>query len=167
MQTFLPYPSIYDSTKCLDKRRQFKQVVEAGQILDALKIRKEGTPRTPGVQRIISHPASMAFYGYEDALTEYYNIFWQYAVDVHKVKMKKMGLRKVSSQKIEWPKWWAFPAYHANHRARLLEKKPEHYSQFGWTELPTMVNYYPVDKNGLKPEILEWYDKIQKSDYDK
>jgi len=172
LQTFLPVPSCLDSAKILDKKRQFCQVKEAGQILDILERRKiwyanfaeKASPIPKKQPGWINHSAVIAWAGYEEALSEYFNIMWQYAVDFHKVKMVKMGLRKISSQKFEWPKWWAFPAYHANHRSRLLAKNPEHYSQFGWTEKPVEENYWPVDKNGLKPEIIEWWNTQQKEE---
>jgi hypothetical protein len=41
------------------------------------------------------------------------------------------------------PTWWGDEKIHASHRANLLRKLPEHYTQFGWTENPEMPYVWP------------------------
>ena len=50
------------------------------------------------------------------------------------------------------PPWIGGPI-HSNHRARLLAKDFNYYSQFGWSEKPTETNYWPVKKPYIKPKL--------------
>ncbi len=50
MQTFLPYESFDESTMVLDKKRCWKQVVEAAQIIDVLEGRRTGWANHPAVK---------------------------------------------------------------------------------------------------------------------
>jgi len=64
MQTFLPYPNLYESVKCLDDKRLGKQRVEAMQMYNCLV---EGS-------RWENHPAVVMWRGYEHILATYHNI---------------------------------------------------------------------------------------------
>lgn len=41
------------------------------------------------------------------------------------------------------PDWWGDERVHSTHRAVLLSKDFEYYSQFGWSEAPSPVYYWP------------------------
>ena len=54
---------------------------------------------------------------------------------------------------IKFPHWLGDVRFHSSHRANLLRKDYEYYSQFGWTENPKSP-YVWHDKEGL------WYEQI-------
>ena len=159
MQTFLPYPDYYSCAKVLDKKRAWKQVVEAYQILKVLEFRREGLITKQRGKKIgwLNHPAVLMWVGYEASLVSYYNIFWDYCVEVHKVKAVKLQKKKDFSGSKSDPIWLGYEPLHSSHRGRLLDKNPEHYRKFGWIDQPRSekLGYiWPVDKNGfLIPEI--------------
>ena len=66
MQTFLPYPNIIESFKCLDNKRLGKERLEATQILNILlnKTDKKGWR---------SHPAVCMWKNFENCLIYYRN----------------------------------------------------------------------------------------------
>lgn len=130
MQTFLPYPSVFHSLRCLDNKRLGKQRVEAMQILDALK--------PTSTSRWRNHPAVKMWKGYENALTHYMNEAVR--------EWERRGFRNIKMKEVEidgpivYPPWFGNADFHASHRSNLLRKKPEWYSQFGWKE-PSNMEY--------------------------
>lgn len=135
MQTFLPYPNFYESAKVLDYRRLGKQRVEAYQILNILKEK-----RTTGGW--VNHPATKMWRGYEGLLAKYLNAMileWK-----HRGYNNTMNL--VDMDCYDTPPWLGDDRLHSSHRAALLAKMPLHYSQFGWTEKPSIEYYWPAEK---------------------
>lgn len=132
MQTFLPLPSFEESLSVLDDRRLGKQRVEAFQIHRALTI--------PG-SRWVSHPAVKMWRGYEIALLHYMNLAistwsaWGFANTMRQVEIDPSAII------IPW--WFGMDKFHASHRANLLRKDPEYYSQFGWKENPSNHYFWP------------------------
>lgn len=122
MQTFLPFKDYLDSAKTLDKRRCFKQVVEARQILNILDGKSEGWK---------NHPAVKMWRGYRDSLVEYYNVFYKYCRDVHKIKFNKLslydGVGHILVHTDEKPKWLTdeFCQSHRNNLARKAQTNAE------------------------------------------
>jgi hypothetical protein len=51
---------------------------------------------------------------------------------------------------IIYPDWFGFEDFHSSHRANLLKKDPEFYSQYGWIENPQNP-YVWMDKEN------KWY----------
>lgn len=51
---------------------------------------------------------------------------------------------------VAWPAWYGDPRMTANHRGRLLEKKPDWYKQFGWDVAPVKENWYPLREGGYQ-----------------
>ncbi len=47
------------------------------------------------------------------------------------------------------PDWWGDESVHSSHRAALLYKEPEWYSQFGWTETPAYEYVWPTSTGVL------------------
>ena len=133
MNTFLPYSSFKESADCLDKKRCFKQVVEASQIINVLEGKSVGWK---------NHPAVKMWIGYTPALIEYYNTFWQVCKDKWKIRFNK--LQPISNNnEVIYPQWLGDETFHSLMRANLLRKNKEYYSQFNWTEQPAEGYYWP------------------------
>lgn len=140
MQTFLPYPDFEQSARCLDSKRLGKQRVECKQILSSLTI--------PGGWT--NHPATQMWKGCEKALCDYglevclewirrgYN---DSLFDYFTEQYSDFFFYKV-------PSWLGNASFHSSHRAALLAKNFEWYSQFGWTETPAIDYVWPT-KVGL------------------
>jgi hypothetical protein len=138
MQTFLPYPDFARSARALDMKRLGKQRVEARQILDVIRKRKDNPKVAWG-----NHPAVLMWIGYENALILYGNaaiLEW-----IRRGYRNNMPLLSVPS--IELPPWLGDPAFHASHRSNLLRKDPEHYSEFSWDESPNLPYVWPRRKD--------------------
>ncbi len=130
MQTFLPYPNIEKSLKCLDSRRLGKQRVEAFQILNILLERT----KTKGWR---NHPAVKMWAGYENALKLYFNKsvkLW-----ISKGYKNTMKLEIIEG-KIIFPKWFGNKEFHNSHKSNLLRKNPEYYFEFS-KEVPENLDY--------------------------
>ena len=124
MQTFLPYSSFRKSFKILDYRRLGKQRVEAHQILNVLLERTD----TKGWR---NHPIVRMWNGYEPALQQYFNECvkeW-----INRGYNNNMELENITEMIVD-PDWLGNERFHSSHRANLLRKDYEYYSQFGWKE---------------------------------
>ena len=125
MQVFLPYPDLRASVCCLDPKRLGNQIYR-----EAKTLITGGWP---------NHPAAKIWAGHKLALANYC----------------LYGLEELWDRGRYYPKWIEFftqirnttPAtglppiigyapFHSGHRAALLAKDPEWYSQFDWTETP-------------------------------
>jgi hypothetical protein len=136
MQTFLPYPDIAESVKCLDNKRLGKQRVEAKQILNVLMGKSLGWK---------NHPAVLMWKGYENALISYMN----FCIVVWKLDrgFKNNMINMPIQGDIIYPNWFGDDNFHKAHRSALLLKNYDWYKQFGWTEEPKIDYYWPVKKN--------------------
>ena len=124
MQTFLPYSSFRKSFKILDYRRLGKQRVAAMQILNIIL---ERTDR-PGWR---NPPIVRMWDGYSAALQLYFNMCveeW-----INRGYNNNMLLEDITED-IVYPHWLGNEKFHSSHRANLLRKDREYYSQFGWRE---------------------------------
>ncbi len=138
MQTFLPYSSFRRTASVLDYKRLGKQRLEAFQLLNGLMCLSKNGWR--------NHPASRIWVGYNDALGYYMNCMikeW-----IKRGYHNTMQLYPLSPfQNIKWPTWLGNEKYHSAYRAILLAKDYDYYSQFGWTEIPSISVWpYPVDR---------------------
>ena len=132
MQTFLPYPNIEQTVKCLDWRRLGKQRVECKQILNAINRGKGGWS---------NHPATRMWKGYQNGLTFYMNSCikeW-----IRRGYNNTMDIVEVKN--IIMPNWFGDEAFHASHRSNLLKKDFEWYRQFKWQEEPGIPYVWPVE----------------------
>lgn len=134
MQTFLPYPNIEQSLRCLDNRRLGKQRVESSQILNTLR-RRNGA--------WYNHPAVKMWKGHEEVLIKYYNaslFIW------HERGFKNVKLAFLSEKGgyVTYPEWWGDKSFHASHRSNLLRKDPKWYGKFDWKESPDLGYLWPV-----------------------
>ena len=134
MQTFLPYPDFATTARVLDTRRLGKQRVETIQVLRGLTVPGYGWRH---------HPAVKMWAGYEEALV-------RYGLEICRVWCAKgysdtcattlttelrthCGVRAARSQPrlaatADLPPWLGDPALHLSHRAALLRKDPQYYS---------------------------------------
>ena len=131
MQTFLPYPDFRATARVLDASRLGNQAYNECRVLI-----NGGWP---------NHPASKMWQGYDSALA-------RYAIEL----LKELELRSgqyygdhiayynVFIDNDAMPPWLGDERVHASHRAALLYKRRSWYSQFNWTEEPSLDYYWPV-----------------------
>ena len=120
MQTFLPYESFEDTAKVLDYRRLGKQRVEGMQIIQTIE-NQNGWK---------NHPIVKMWTPYVPALKQYTNIIiteW-----IGRGYNNNMEFYDIDN--VEYPDWLGDKRFHASHRANLLRKDFDWYSQFEWTE---------------------------------
>lgn len=142
----MPYPNFIETARCLDVRRLGKQRIEAAQILRTLGI--EGVLLSPPQPKPLdkkqawaNHPAVRMWVGYEGCLKYYYNKVCQEWV--RRGYQQNMGFFDIEPLEIIWPSWLGNEDFHSRHRASLLYKNYEWYSQFGWTETPKIDYLWP------------------------
>jgi hypothetical protein len=140
MQTFLPFEDFALSAEVLDYKRLGKQRVETMQILQTLSGASKGWQNHPAVKMWRGHESVLLDYqfaiisewinrGYKD------NVCWDKSVAAY----VSMNVAHKTS-----PDWLGNKAFHSSHRSNLLQKKPEWYSQFGWSELPGASYVWPI-----------------------
>jgi hypothetical protein len=134
MQTFLPYHDFRTSALCLDKKRCWKQVIEASQIIGTL---------TGKWTAWKNHPVARMWRKYLPALISYYNVFWETSVNKHSIRVVKMQ-PIYTQENIVLPLWLGDEKVHASHRSNLLRKNIEFYSKYNWVEPDNMPYYWPV-----------------------
>jgi hypothetical protein len=148
MQTFLPYPDFRQSLESLDNKRLGKQRVEAYQIISAItqRPRKDGKP----YKGWVSHPCSVMWRDYVNALKLYYND----CIDVWKERGFKNTMEYETIEgDFVLPHWLGDEQFHSSHRANLLRKEMGYYSQHGWNEDPNDP-YIWMDGDG------QWYKQM-------
>lgn len=136
MQTFMPFPSRRMSASILDNKRLNKQITEALQIYNCLKVKPS---------RWKNHPAVLMWKGYEVGLLSYglacYQE-WQDRFDTNKRGGKrdhKSGekiiqiLQEIRAKNIydkkNAPKWIFNQDLNTSHQSNLIRKYPEYYSK--------------------------------------
>jgi len=141
MQTFLPYSNFQKTAEVLDWRRLGKQRVEGMQIIKTIL-----NPEAKGWK---NHPIVVMWTPYVQALMMYTNTIineW-----IKRGYNNNMELYDFDS--IEMPHWLGYEPFHSSHRANLLRKDYEYYSQFSWKE-NSELPYVWHDKEGL------WYEQM-------
>jgi hypothetical protein len=148
MQTFLPYSDFKKSLESLDNKRLGKQRVEAYQIISAItgRTRKDGKP----YKGWVSHPCSIMWKPYVNALRQYYND----SIDVWKSRGFKNTMEyELIEGEFILPHWLGCEELHSSHKANLLRKDYDYYSKHGWNDNPEDP-YVWLDDKGL------WYKQI-------
>jgi len=147
MQIFLPYPDFKQSLKALDNKRLGKQRVETYQIISAITRRPklDGTP----YKGWLNHPCTVMWRNNVPALKMYLNC----AIEewVERGFKNTMDFEDIDGE-VEMPEWFGNEKFHSSHRANLLKKEPEFYSQYRWSEDPYNP-YVWLDKDG------KWYEQ--------
>ena len=135
MQTFLPFPDLFDSVHCLDRQRLGKQRVEAYQILKTL------TGRTRGWT---NHPAVLMWQGHTSWLVDYGIICCFEWIDrgYKDSMMPRIEAFRVSEDPRPW--WLGDERLHASHRSNLLRKSYLYYRRFSWTEADDVPYFWPT-----------------------
>ena len=145
MQTFLPDQDFEKSAKVLDNKRLNKQIVEAMQIMSAtLDPYVKNGQNHPACKMWKGHALTLATYGL--AMCNEYTIRAEYKKHhsydpIFKMLALSFGSLGIESEK---PEWLGDERIHATHRAALLAKDFEHYSQFGWHEEPMDLTQKPL-----------------------
>jgi hypothetical protein len=157
MQVFVPFDSFAQSVKVLDRRRLQKQILECYQILGAIS----GWPTQDGRARTgyLNHAAVIGWRYHPRALA-------QYALSAV-AEMEARGYKRScyyatfcevrGPEDVALPPWIGDEAVHSSHRARLLQKDFDYYSQFGWPEtlledLTTWQYQWPIFLAGSQTE---------------
>lgn len=137
MQTFLPYASFIETSRCLDVKRLNKQRIEALQIYKILTGQQISKAWT-------HHPAVLMWRGYENALALYYNsILTEWIQRGYKNTMQFIPL---SSTSIIFPPWLGNTDFHKSHQSNLCRKKPDFYSQYNWNVPSNLPYIWPISK---------------------
>jgi len=131
MQTFLPYYSFILSAKALDKKRCWKQVVEAHQIIGTLEL-KQNKHKNQLLTKIPweNHPAVKMWEGYTFELKVYFNAFLKISKENHNINTKYEYYDvppQSMVQDYEFPWWLGNEKFHRAMRSRLIEKNYDFY----------------------------------------
>jgi len=144
------------SAELLDKRRCWKQVVEAKQLLSTL--RYEHCPESWKSKNMWqkqpykNHPARLMWEGFEELLAHYYNCFLWHCKNVHKIRTVQVfipskytiintecnllfesmdltcgELAFKNHREGKFPFWFTNEGFHLSHQARLIEKDRNFY----------------------------------------
>ena len=136
MQTFMPYPDIVKSVRCLDYKRLGKQRVEAMQTYNQITKGKGGYPHHPVNKMWKDNPSALAYYHnvcIDEWIKRGYNNTMEMITDISAL------------DPIRLPDWIGDNRVHASHRSNLLRKDQEFYGQYDWSE-PNNLPYYWGDK---------------------
>lgn len=133
MQIFLPLPDIKESIDCLDKKRCWKQAVEAKQIFDTIITQRKAWK---------NHPAVLMVKRFVPFLIKYYNTALVISMGKWEVDNKKLQLIYDETE-ITYPLWFNDDRFHSSHRANLLRKDFEFYKKFNWPENNMDYNNIP------------------------
>jgi len=136
MQTFVPTEIMRDCGKYLDMKRLGKQRVEVLQIINAII--------GNGTKGWTNHPATLMWRDNVAGLAAYgVAICDEWISRGYKDTCREKISSLVEPDENDMPEWWGDERIHSSHRANLLRKFPEHYSQFGWDENPETPYFWP------------------------
>mgnify|MGYP000277017088 CR=1 FL=1 len=141
MQTFLPYESFQKSASVLDWRRLGKQRVEGMQIINTIE-----RPKSKGWA---NHPIVKMWRPYVPALKLYTNIIIAEWIS----RGYNNNMKFYDTTGVEYPDWLGNTEFHASHRANLIRKDFDWYSQYKWSE-NSESPYVWRDEN------LDWYQQL-------
>ena len=137
MITFLPCADFDAIARLLDDKRLGGQRTEAWAILKWLRAPQE-------YPKLVKAGYCAMWDGFEDALIKYVNamlVEWARRGkknDLLQPFDPSLGLQEVAAAPL--PPWLGCEELHGYHRAALLAKLPQHYSQFGWSEQGSAYN---------------------------
>ena len=114
----------------------FMPFEERAEIINAIS----GVPRKDGkpYKGWTNHPCSIMWKPYLNALKHYTNVMIREWIDRgYNNNMELYDVDEmVKDDMVEFPHWLGDNRVHSSHRANLLRKDYEYYSQFNWTESP-------------------------------
>ena len=105
----------------LDKRRRFKQTVEAKQIIQIIEKLANGDNKIA----FKHHPIVKIWRNHLESLKEYYNTFLKYITEVDKINTTKLTFYQTSPSNKPW--FMLFKPLLYSHQARLIQKDPMFY----------------------------------------
>jgi predicted esterase len=156
MITFLPSSDFAEVARMLDDKRLGGQRTEAWAILKWL--------RDPAhYPKLVKAGYCAMWSGFEDALVTYVNamlVEWaRRGKKNDQLRPYDASLGLVEVARPQMPPWLGCEDLHGYHRAALLAKLPEHYSQFGWRERGSTYNGsypWPVKDAATGGWVLRW-----------
>lgn len=157
MQVFVPSHNIFECARVLDNKRLRNQIFETNGILSIIHNRPkvDGSPR----RGYMNHPAVLQWKHWPGYLSSY-NMACIQEMEKRGVVPDAYRLIAESFESDELcPTWWGDESVHSTHRSRLLQKNPEHYTQFGWSEqyeepqsywwaIPVNLTEYTLERRG-------------------
>lgn len=161
IQTFLPFSDFDKVASVLDRQRLCKQRVENLQIMQSLTGLKctpdedspDGLRVVPtGTRGWSKHVVTRMWVGYEYALMDYQHAIcenWRARSYRDTCEFKSALILAEAAKQPDkqfeqgMPDWMGDERLHSSHRAALLFKAPDHYTQFGWVEEPIWDYWWP------------------------
>lgn len=133
MQVFLPYSDFVKSVSCLDPKRLGNQIYR-----EALTLIKGGWRNHPASKIWFNHKYALAKYciaGLDELSRRgrYYHRHYQFFLNILNNEVDTGNPRCVGIEE-----------FHSSHRAALLFKDFNWYSQFGWKEEPKIDYIWPI-----------------------
>lgn len=132
MNTFLPYPSFYDSARALDRVRLRNQLNECKVIMAALG----------GAKAWNRHPAVLMWKGYEASLQGYMCAVADVML-ADRIPVPRWAPHGGSGN-AEPPPWLGAEVFHTSHRRNLVRKDPNHYGKLFPDVTPSDVYCWPT-----------------------
>lgn len=153
MQTFLPYPSFYQSAKVLDDTRLGNQRKEAKQILMVL-LGETKHWKNPDAWK--NHPAVLMWKRYEFALANYGAVCCEVWRDRGKVdNLMRYFVESIQLIYLDFdylgytrmPGWFSERKFFLSHQSNLIRKDPDFYGPL-FPGVPDNLPYFWPSKEG-------------------
>jgi len=146
MQTFLPSDNMLECARVLDYKRLGKQRLEAVECLSICldePLLWISAKQFEYLKRRYANGVLVRMWkGYEEFLKYYlHSIISEW---INRGYRNSIELPMFSPSKGWAPPWLGDDRLHSSHRAALLFKNFEYYSQFGWKEKPKWEYYWPM-----------------------
>ena len=133
--TFIPYESFVQSAKVIDNKRLWKEILETNQLCKAIYNHTDFYK---------NHPIRKMWEKHYNWLEYYKAVFVQEWLDRRLFNPFKLERSLCLISPETRPKWLGNEQLHASHRASLLFKNPQWYSQFNWKETPKIEYFWPI-----------------------
>ncbi len=137
MQTFIPYADFDRTAAVLDKRRLGNQAYN-----ESLVLYRGGWPNHPASKMWQGHWKAFALYNLALVREMHRRNTWRREVIVRWARYWNKAYK--SEPCTGMPEWLGREDIHSSHRAVLLHKEYEWYSQFQWAEKPLAP--HPITK---------------------
>jgi hypothetical protein len=128
MQTFLPYPDLYESAAALDNQRLGKQRVEVLQIMNAIRGHSKGWRQHPATKMWTGHTNALLAYGTACCVEFSQRGFKDSLFQRFMSMMEPVGSGAMSDTiLVELPAWFGRADFHRSHQSNLIRKDPAFY----------------------------------------
>jgi hypothetical protein len=167
---FVTSPNLLECAKYLDKKRVWKQAVEARQIIDAID--------NPGSSKWENHPCAKSWKNHSDALKVYYNYILReclfrginttmqlYDIDENEYSViptyfegNKTTLYFPTTNKT-FPPFFSWYPFIMSHRAALIRKNPDYYYTIFYTpEIEPYLSKGYIWPCNLPKDVFNYFD---------